>query len=440
LEHTGSWLALSDGRQLRSEGSSWLPFALLVADPAERPGLAWYGERKPTQAVDAWQALWFQAADLLAVSPAAPSGPLTRFDQRSGVMVARQGWTEGGDLVTIIESGAGNKRAASAQRSLIMGGVGTEWIQVESHPRGALVWPRHQYANAMHLRPGGGSGSGTAVPTTGAKVERVAAPSRSASLGQKAFSFESKDGNGRRGAIVRGKDAEEVSAKVWQTVGVDYSGNSGAEAVLVLVGGALHMGDRGRVFTFDLGDLPKSAVTISNNRFIIRPPGSDYRFEGFCYFPGVAEISLEQDDRKRNVLQFAISELDEAIDGVFAGSIADNLLDLSRVAELDKDRSDMDFGIDDLELIDPEEEEEKLAAARQVFVKLYRVSTSHKMGDPYRRERVRSQHVVVLFVSEGDPPEVVVGDKNEDHLVTIGDQKVTYWEHFVEFAQDKEAK
>lgn len=436
LERTGSWLARSDGRQLRlanARTGAWQAFAAAVAAERDVPVLGWYAGQFPPAAVDLWQQCWLPAT--APASSEAPNAGLSAFDERAGSLVARQAWTGGTDLVTIISSGEGGRGHGGLQRSLLVGGA-HEWLQLAPVARGVSQWVDPLAANSMRLRPAGGSGVGAALPSGGGKVMRVSAIGRSANLGQTATAFTTTNRTGRRVDTRR----LDPAPKVWQTTAVDYSGFGGADATLVLVGGAVHMGDRGRVLSLDLGpanEVPASSVRIDHEGFQIKLPGVDRVLAGRCIFPAIANATTRVDEEtRRRWLDVTLTELDELVDGVFADGIASNMMDLDRIAAVRPDRGDMDFGLDDLDLVDPEEENDRLMAARAAFTRLYRVSTSHKMGDPHRRERVRSQYVIVLTIGSGSPPPVELAQPGSDHLLTIGDQRVTWWEYLAEFQQE----
>ena len=59
IERTGSWLALTDGIQLRSQHYyNWLSFSRLIARHQDLPLLSWYAQQHPAQPQNLWQQIW----------------------------------------------------------------------------------------------------------------------------------------------------------------------------------------------------------------------------------------------------------------------------------------------------------------------------------------------------------------------------------------------
>ena len=288
----------------------------------------------------------------------------------------------------------------------------------------------------MHLLPGGVSGDGAAIPIASGRVERVAAPGQSISLGQKGLRFQTSNTRSNSNALLRhGGGTEELASQVWQTFACDTSGLSGAEAAIVIVGGALHMGDRQRVYTLNLGNIASENVFIDETGFIVQPALRETRLVGRCIFPEGADISVETNDAGQTSIAIRITELDEQVGGLFADSAVLSLLNAgSSNAGSSSAEANWNDGLADIQLASDAVLDENQRIAATALEKLYRVSTSSKMGDPSRRERVESQFVLVLLLCRDEAPAVSMLGPERNALFSIGDQAVTYWEHFVEFA------
>ena len=90
-------------------------------------------------------------------------------------------------------------------------------------------------------------------------------------------------------------------------------------------------------------------------------------------------------------------------------------------------------GLDDLTLVSDQAISENNKISAETLRKLYRVSTSSKMGDPSRKERVESQFIVVFMLCRDEVPDIAMINNGSDALFRIGNQAVTYWEHFFQF-------
>ena len=184
LERTGSWLALSDGLQLRSEGNPhWLTFSRLVARDVDQALLGWYAQQQSIEGGELWQKLWQKPDNSTAVEPDFAAHALKLFDQRAGVLASRSSWDDASAIINIMETGAANNAAATLQRSWLMKAFNQAWITSPSAPRGLFQWPEARGVNTMHptqVVPA----TGAAIPAASGRVERAVAPGQSISLGQ----------------------------------------------------------------------------------------------------------------------------------------------------------------------------------------------------------------------------------------------------------------
>ena len=357
---------------------------------------------------------------------------LAMFDLHAGAIVRRSAWSDDQQVVTVITTGKANRRAAGAQRQLFISGMGRSWLQAPAVANGSYQWADPAHSNAMRMKSSGGSGLGDAIPTGGAQLLRYAAPGDSASLAQIGHHFTTKDRRGRTIDMA----AKEPKAHIWQTVGVDYSGAVAAKipAVWVLVGGALHFDDRAQVYTYDCGpaDDDQTELLVRGHRFELRSKNTPMRLVGWCTYPGDAKIRKVTRDG-RLVIELELTELDEKIDGLFADSIAaGELVPVNTAGRKYAPKID-ENSLDALLMDADPEAANRDEHAKNIYRKLFQVSTSHKMGDPYRAKRLRSQHVMLLMLCDGEPSKPNVLPADNPALFELGNLAVRYWEHFVEF-------
>ena len=176
----------------------------------------------------------------------------------------------------------------------------------------------------------GATGLGPAIPVSSGRVERVAAPGDSISLGQKGLRFITSSTRSNNSSLIRRSGGtEELASQVWQTIAADTSGDSGADAVWVILGGAMHLGDRQRVCTFDLGTLSPEDVIIGDRYVTIQPTlyprEQPYKLIGKCLFPADAEVSVAVNEAGRTQLSLRITELDPQVGGIFSDSVVQHM-------------------------------------------------------------------------------------------------------------------
>ena len=312
-------------------------------------------------------------------------------------------------MISIIETGAATDDAAAVQRSLLVQAHGYPWLTHRAFLTGCFNGLMRAKPMPCIFRRVALVAFGPAIPIASGRVERVAAPQNSISLGQKGLRFITSSTRSHSSTLIRRSGGtEELASQVWQTIAADTSGDSGAEAVWVILGGALHLGDRQRICTFDLGNISPDDIIIGDTSFTIRPtlyPSEQpYQLVGKCLFPADADVSVSVSDAGRTQLSLRITELDPQVGGIFTDSVVQHMFNPER-QELDNSSGLYD-GLEDLTLVSDEALSENNLIAAETLQKLYRVSTSSKMGDPNRKERVESQFILVFMLCTDEVPEI----------------------------------
>jgi hypothetical protein len=220
---------------------------------------------------------------------------------------------------------------------------------------------------------------------------------------------------------------------------VDYSGVSGAPAMLMMVEGAVGLMDRQQVWEIDVGDVGAQSVKIDGLTFEVKRPGSKGSLKGTFLYPTTVFIQYAppKDGAGGRIRAFREKPGEKSLDALW------KKIDAKLDAQIDAMLKDQDSNIDPAKFDLPLEEEntalkERLQRQNEiVYVKLLRETSSVKMGAPDRRPRAKGNLVVVLTVQEGAAPAVKLLDTKTEALVQVGDQQVTYRENLIEFAREK---
>ncbi len=418
----------------------WLPICQAVAAPADLPRAAARLQETAPRFPDALAAAW-----ALAVAPAPPAAdapardwPLAAHDRRTGSLVLRSGWDQQRDFVAVFECGSGAPQAAGAMGRFSLYGRGREWIRRDHAPRGTYRWPRVFQQNALQIHRNRIAELDAMQPAAGGRLQRLrVTPAGSGSLGYRSGPYRLADGSDGGG--------KEEAGYTWSTLGADYSGASGADCLLVLVGGHYGFRDREVLWPLAIGAVPESRVRITGNTFTVRPDDSGPYLAGTFVYPGRVRFAYSRPEPTAGaVLEVRFRTPQEGNHEKFLAGMTDKILDLDTwsgptAGGTGPARDTTIDGIDagDL-LVDPDEaatRAEDLEAALAVKAKIFRVTTSNKMGGPDVVPRVVNHAVLVLSVQDGQAPEVVPAALDEDHMLRVGGQTVYYWEYLVEFEQ-----
>jgi hypothetical protein len=119
-------------------------------------------------------------------------------------------------------------------------------------------------------------------------------------------------------------------------------------------------------------------------------------------------------------------------------SMADRTLGTDRVlaGEDENGHQEKDVDLDVAFLVDEKDRARRERLQQEgkiIFNKLYKYTSSNKMGAPDRYPRAAGAFVLVLTIQEGPPPPVEVLAKDDAGLVRVGREIVRYQEYLVTF-------
>jgi len=439
---------MADGGMMFDQGNwvdgAWLPLSLHALPDRVHPQGFWHLDRHPPRFANPFQAAWAIASLPAERSPETPDERLRLVsqDHRAGALVLRSGWDHAHDFVTCFETAQGVDAGAGAMGRFSVYGLGREWIRRPNLPSGRLRWPHPLEQNSFQVRENKVVGLPAPLPTMGGKVQRIrVVPSGSGSLGYRSGAYVLPEHRDRSKKL-----KEPESAYTWSTMGVDYSGASGAQLLLVMVGGHFAFQGREAVWRLDVGDVAEEEVRFETLAFEVRPAGTDATMAGTFVYPGsVRWRYLPPEGARGAVIEARFKEQQVGNDEVFLESMADKIFDLSnwkgptdqhrgKSAREEKDELGLGMDVEDL-LTEPTPEERREASktALPVKAKIFRVTTSNKMGGPDLGPKVANSAILVLTVQDGEPPEVEAAPINEAPMLYVGEQTVNYWEYLVEF-------
>lgn len=437
IETGASWIAAwtiaSDGQMLgvaHDNIPTWLHAAAGVAEPSHRAAIAWYAQQNGIAPRTPWQLL-LAAMNATTEPPMPPALPLVLHDTGMHAVVARSGWTAM-SFVTASELGAGAPEAAFMRGHFSVSGLGRQWIAPVRAPRGTFRWPAASDCNVMQVWQSETTNRGAAEAYGGGKLARVRA-------GREGMLSVAMTTQGFREA---GSEEEIEDTKAWRTLGVDYSGASGAPAVIALVEGTDGLFDRQQVWEIELGDVPADAVKIDGMRFTVAPPGSKATMQGTFLYPSTVHLEYfrpkdSTHGRLRayrqkpgeHSLEALMKRMDERLDAKIQAMLNDEV----NTIEVDK----FDLRLEDENVA----ENERVQRTNEVlYLKLLKETSSVKMGAPDRKGRAKGNLVVIMTIQEGPPPAVRVLDSSDPALVSVGGQKITYREYLLEFSKIGGAK
>lgn len=417
-----------------ADTSSWLVVAgLPLAAPAHREGLMNYVASRGLDAGDALQAAlavlnWPEASNAKRTA----SLPRILADDTMNAYSLRSGWDDAKDFVTLFEMGSATERASAMRGHYSVYGLGREWILRTPAKRGEMNWPATRELNVLQILASETTTRGDVVNVGGSSMAQIRAR-RDGS----ATSISMRTG-GFYGATGIEDESLIEDSKSWRTLGVDYSGASGAPALVAIVEGTFMLDDRHQVFELNVGPVPAEHVKINGLAFTLTAPGSKQTMTGHFLYPTTAfieyvaptkdvpngRIRAHRQKPGEKSLQAMMKKLDERLD-----------------AKIDAMLKDQDSNIDvrqfdlKLEEANTAQQEQQQRQNEIVYLKMLKETSSVKMGSPDRRPRAKSSWVVILTIQDGAAPAVKVLDTSVDALCNVGGQTVTYRENLIEFAK-----
>ncbi|MFP4054260.1 MAG: hypothetical protein ACLFV7_10415 [Phycisphaerae bacterium] len=367
-------------------------------------------------------------------SAAGEARPAAAMDRDMGVVVFRGG-KDGADFLTTFHAASGPIDAAELRGHFTLSGLGRHWVRPVGNAE-PLSWPNVRRANALQVYESLLTERKGVRPLGAGHLRRVRAfdGGTGGSVSMLAHGFAEVDGKKRNREV-------DDPASLWRTVGVDTSKRSGAEMLLVTVGGAVGLKDRRRVWEIDVGDVPADRVQIDGRRFTIRPADSNATMTGTMVYPPTGHLSyLPPHDGTGGRIRCAMTPPGKTNDQMLEDSMADKLAEVRRLAEgvhwEDGDATSIEIEAAFNLPKDEPQSRQLQKDAQAILNKLFRQTSSVKMGGGDRFPKAVNSCVMVLTVQEGNAPTVTVADKNAQELLRVGDVPVRYREYLLTFESD----
>jgi hypothetical protein len=370
--------------------------------------------------------------------PAPPARPAAAIDRTVKSVVFNDA---DANATTLFHAAAVPRVAAQRRGHFTVTALGRDWI-CPPNPPGPMAWSAWRRANTLQAYRAAITTRTGAAPLGPGQMMRVRAFRGGGSVSMLAGGFQQLDEHGKP----TGREVDD-DTRIWRTLGVDTSGRCGAEVLLVTVGGATGLKDRHRIWEINLGDLAADHVSIQGRRFTVSPPGSKATLTGTMVYPPTGYITYRPPGAGRQGrLRCAMTPPGKSNEEMLQESMSSKLSEVRKLAEgLDWEdpnaielEIEAPFDIPKETTADPAKEQ---ADAQAMLNKLFRHTSSTKMGGGDRFLRAIGSCVVVLTIQSGQAPPVAVAPKDARELLTVGDLRVRYREHLITFEpKTKEAK
>ena len=412
----------------------WLATGLGVMAPRFRPAARWLIDRRGLDVDTPLAGVLGLVNYPHRVEPAPPGRvlPTTLLDGTLGGYVFRSGWDLARDFVTLVELAGGPSQAAAGAGNVRLFGLGREWITVPAATGGPFAWPLRRERNVIQIGRAPLTSQKPLYPVAGAALAQVRAhrPNLGCiSLQHQHFS-ERPPAEGPLGRSDRSRVELLLARRV---IGVDYSGVSGAEAVLVFVDGVYGAGPRTRWWQIHLGEVSPEEVTIRFNTFEVRPAGAGATLKGTVVYPDTAHLAYRPPEKGRPGLLLAWPTKPKLTnEEMFRESF-----EAARRLGGPRTRRADDGGLREKAVESAQARQRRRADAEVAYGKLLEATSSIQQGAGDRRGRVRDSFIVVLTVQTARPPAVHAAPAGDETLLLIGKQKVTYRENYFLFDRSK---
>ena len=373
-------------------------------------------------------------------------------DEDAGRFAFRSG--EGDEpFITLVDLDQSSPEAASSVGHIALRGGGRWWLASpeatvtgEPDPR-----PRRADRNVIAVLASPVTREAAAVPTRGGSLHRLRG---------------NRDGSGSVSLLYggyrelrpEGEPSEELDVKGWRAVGIDYSGASGARALLVIVDALTGTGGRQRVWQMHIGDVAADRVELGDRSFTVRPEGSDLVMTGTIMLPAEVTLSydpprsVERGGTRGGVVRAMLTQPMEGTEDLLERSIrsgggidsAPSLPDEFSELMGDGGGGGLESGEERAARLASQRRRREDAAALRSKVRLH--SPSVKMGAGDRGPRASTAVVAVIAVHRGDPPRIrVPGEDDPLGLLRIGGdsggkagQRVMFTPNLVTFETTRE--
>jgi len=418
-------LMFADGRS----DPWWLAYTAEFAAPRYREVCNRAMAEETAYAADPWQAIFLALNRKRQGLPDAGTASLRAafrpawLDEEMGLFATRSGWTADA-FITLFYAGADGPDAAPLRRHFVVRGLGRDWIVQPATDPWSFEWPA---ANRLNITQ--------ALPTTRydhrdvkwirpswphAQWRKIRVRRDGAANSATAYPYGGAFGLTANVALDETSEAGLEGARVWRTMGVDYSGAGGAQAVIAIVDSSVGFSAFNRAFEINIGDVPAQRVSTSRFAFTVAPEGTNATMRGTVLFPERVRIAYLPPEtglggRVRVYLDYR-EENDAIQTGV--GAFADADVGTLRLE---------DAGMPDLA-----QRKDEAETMRRL---LYHHTSSTKMGAGDRKPRSVGCAVILLTIQTGLPPRVTPAADPEGFLAKVGEQEIWYEEHLIQFGK-----
>ena len=454
------WSASCGGRSFdQTPGTDFgLPFAAVLATDdlplvAEALGhLAW-------TPVNPWHALIASQPNTAKAAPSVAAKGLIREDRLAGGFIFRSGWKTDSAILTMDGCIGAAPGAANRRGQITLAGFGREWLVRPTEPFGSFDHtPLPAKFNVLALGDAPLSGLPAVVAYHGGGLNR--AQGKPDGSGSASFIFQGfLQPDPKTDLLMPYDDPTYCYHPVqWRTVGVDYSGVSGAPVVIGIVEGVAGTADREQRLTLHIGDVPADRVHIgtkvegnelNDGTFLIKPAGTNYTMKGTVLYPAFAwvgykppadgapgRIELFRMKPQDANAKMANASLDKKLDEI--SDLIEGTGAKKQQASESDDALARDVALDFVALeriLGNSKERERLHM--EFYAKINKHIRSAKMGAADVPPKARNSWVVVLTIQEGAPPAVAPLPIREDPMCTIGGQTMAYEEYLVRFLKGR---
>jgi hypothetical protein len=340
----------------------------------------------------------------------------------------------------MLEMGAHESDLAASRRGNVsLFGLGREWLRRPVTQPGTFFWPAVENFNVVNTHRAQVTSLKAVWPRDGGRMQRMRVNrDGSGSVSMYANNFLTRASPESAPETVEAF-AYPYEPRSWRTVGVDYSGRTGAAAALVFVEGHVGLADRRQAWEADLGDVPTNNVEIAGLTFTVTTAGSKATMRGTVVYPTTALIEYQPPQGGRGGrLQIWRTKPERAADVDLIASLDRKMEEISlaftRKVEDDVEedlRLALDLPLEDKS--NPSEIERLKRQHLNYFAKMFKHTTSTSMGGPNRRPQAAASWVIVLTVQEGEPPVVEPLPFEDENLLKIGGRPVYHEEYLLEF-------
>ena len=338
----------------------------------------------------------------------------------------------GGGMCVYFRGGAGPDQAAGLRGDLFLYALGREWIAGHSAAPGDFSWPNASERNVMAIAYETKAGQVMpVVPRSAGRIDRIrfdrsnGGSDGSGSVCMRADAGGGWSRQGRRSAEVFGYEAgPAVGVSSWRTIGVDFSGASGADVLAVIIEGAvLPGGEFGRCWEMNTGNVDAESVSTGSATFDIRPGGTNVSMHGAFLLPADVEVTyLPPSEGKSGRIRAHLNRKRAAGEAPMEHIIRAKAPVTGVEPDLPSFAEPPRAGVGN-----PNGDNRVLGAVETLRRGSYSAPNPDQMAT--------NACIVVLTVQQGDPPRVELSPNRDGQLLKVGGQTVFYEDSVIVFGR-----